>query len=43
MNTAKKIVIIDIIQGIPRVNPIDKPLPIDTHNDAERLYMGAEF
>ena len=26
-----------------RVNPIDKPLSIDLYNDAEKLYMGAEF
>lgn len=28
---------------LSRVNPIDKPMSIDLYNDAEKLYMGAEF
>ena len=28
---------------LSRENPSDKPLPIHAYNDAERLYMGAEF
>jgi hypothetical protein len=28
---------------LSRENPSDKPLPINAYNDAERLYMGAEF
>ena len=28
---------------LSRENPIDKPLSIDLYNDAEKLYMGAEF
>ena len=28
---------------LSRANPSDKSLPINTYNDAERMYMGVEF